>query len=257
MTEAIHDLGKGFWTIRGDLKMGGVLNVGTQAAIVHLSGGGFAMLDSYHLTGAIRDRVMQLTDQGRGVRAVLNLHPFHTLHCASTAQDFPNAKLYGSKRHRSKHPDLAWQPETVESPQVAAMFADDLSFLMPAGIEYISNNESVHAGSLLAWHKASATLHVDDTINLMPVPRVLKRFFPKPRVFLHPTMSKALQPEAGSVRDFRNWVQDLATQCQDLRHLCAAHSGLRNFKSGEFSQELLAAFRRIEDKLNKTEAGKS
>lgn len=256
MTEAIHDLGKGFWTIRGDLKMGGVLNVGTQAALIRLSGGGFAMLDSYPLTGAIRERVMQLTDQGQAVRAVLNLHPFHTLHCASIAQDFPDAKLYGSKRHWAKHPTLAWQAEPVESPQVAAMFADDLSFSMPAGIDYISNNESVHAGSLLSWHKASKTLHVDDTINLIPVPRLLKRFFPKPRVFLHPTMSKALLPETGSVCDLRNWVQDLAAQCQDLRHLCAAHSGLRSFKSGEFSQELLAAFRRIEDKLNKAEASR-
>ncbi|RJE79073.1 hypothetical protein [Paracoccus sp. JM45] len=256
MTEAIHDFGQGFWTIRGDLKMGGVLNVGTQAALIRLSDGGFAMLDSYPLTGAMRDRVIQLTDKGQEVRVVLNLHPYHTLHCATIARDFPNAKLYGSKRHWNKHPDLTWQPEPVESPAVAAMFADDLSFFMPAGIDYISDNESVHAGSLLAWHKASRTLHVDDTINLIPVPRLLKRFFPKPRVFLHPTMSKALLPETGAVRDLRNWVQDMATQCQDLRHLCAAHSGLRSFQPGEFSQELLAAFRRIEDKLNKAQANR-
>jgi len=256
MTEALHDLGQGFWTIRGDLRLGGVLNVGTQAALVRLSDGGFAMLDSYPLQGPMRDRVMQLTDQGQAVRAVLNLHPFHTLHCTSAASDFPNAKLYGSRRHWEKHPDLAWQPEPVESREVAEIFADDLSFSMPAGIDYISQNESVHAGSLLAWHSASRTLHVDDTINLIPVPRLLKRFFPKPRVFLHPTTSKALLPETGAVRDLRNWVQDIAAQCHDLRHLCAAHSGLRSFQPGEFSQELLAAFHRIEDKLNRTEVNR-
>ena len=140
--------------------------------------------------------------------------------------------------------------------EVAEIFADDLSFSMPAGIDYISQNESVHAGSLLAWHSASRTLHVDDTINLIPVPRLLKRFFPKPRVFLHPTTSKALLPETGAVRDLRNWVQELAAQCHDLRHLCAAHSGLRSFQPGEFSQELLAAFHRIEDKLNRTEVNR-
>lgn len=253
MTEAIHDLGHGFFSIRGDLKLGGVVNIGTQAALVRLSGGGFAMLDSYPLQGALRDRVMQLTDQGQAVRAVLNLHPFHTLHCASIARDFPDAKLYGSKRHWEKHPDLSWQPEPVESPQVATMFADDLTFSMPKGIDYISSNSSVHAGSLLAWHPASQTLHVDDTINLIPVPRLLKRFFPKPRVFLHPTMAKALLPDTGSVDQLRDWMQELAAQCQNLRHLCAAHSGLRDFKPGEFSQELLAAFHRIEDKLRKAQ----
>jgi hypothetical protein len=254
MTEAIHDLGQGFWTIRGDLKIGGVLNVGTQAALVRLSDGGFAMLDSYPLQGNIRDRVMQLTDQGQAVRAVLNLHPFHTLYCAKAAADFPNAKLYGSRRHREKHPDLNWQPELVESQEVAAMFSNDLSFSMPAGIDYISSNESVHAGSLLAWHKASRTLHVDDTFNLMPVPRFLRKFFPKPRVFLHPTLAKSLQNTAGSAQEFNSWIQLTAKESHNLRYLCAAHSGLREFKPGEFSQELLAAYRRVEGKLNKAGA---
>lgn len=251
MTESIHDLGQGFWTIRGDLRLGGVLNVGTQAALVRLTDGGFAMLDSYPLQGEMRDRVMALTDQGQAIRAVLNLHPYHTLHCASIARDFPNARLYGSKRHLQKHPDLEWQPQPVESPEVAAMFGADLEFLRPAGIDYISQDESVHAGSLLAWHKASGTLHVDDTINLMPVPRLLRKILPKPRVFLHPTLAKALLPKPGSVDAFQSWIQALADQCHDLRHLCAAHSGLRDFAPGEFSRELLAAFRRVEDKLNR------
>ena len=77
MTESIHDLGQGFWSIRGDLRIGGVLNVGTQASLVRLRTGRFVMLDSYPLSGAIRDTVMDLTDGGRAVEAVLNLHPFH------------------------------------------------------------------------------------------------------------------------------------------------------------------------------------
>lgn len=254
MTEAIHDLGQGFWTIRGDLKLGGVLNVGTQAGLVRLSNGGFAMLDSYPLSGNIRDRVMQLTDQGRAVRAVLNLHPHHTLHCAGIARDFPQAKLFGSRRHWDKHPNLDWQPQPVESPEVAAMFAADLQFSLPQGINYIDGNDRVHAGSLLAWHMASRTLHVDDTINLMPVPRLLKRLFPKPRVFLHPTMAQAMKPEPDALAELRDWIAELAAQCHDLRHLCAAHSGLRRFQPGEFSRELQAAFRRVEGKLAKTKA---
>lgn len=254
MTEAIHDLDHGFWTIRGDLRIGGVLNVGTQAALVRLSTGRFVMLDSYPLTGAVRDRVMALTDQGRAIQAVLNLHPFHTLHCATIARDLPHAALFGAHRHRLRHPDLDWRPEPVESPEVQDMFADDLTFSLPRGIDYVSRNERVHAGSLLAWHPASRTLHVDDTINLMPVPGLLRRLFPEPRVFLHPTLPQALLPRAGAVRDFRDWLHGLAGLTRDLRWLCAAHSGLREFAPGQFSAELLAAFRRVEDKLSRAEA---
>ena len=123
------------------------------------------------------------------------------------------------------------------------MFADDLTFSLPRGIDYVSRNERVHAGSLLAWHPASRALHVDDTINLMPVPRLLRGVFPNPRVFLHPTLPQALLPQAGAVRDFRDWLQGLAGLTRDLRWLCAAHSGLREFEPGQFKGELLAAFR--------------
>lgn len=249
MTERMQDLGNGFWTIRGDLRIGGVLNVGTQAGLVRLSSGRFAMLDSYPLHGAIREQVMALTDGGRAVEAVLNLHPFHTLHCPTVSADFPQARLYGSRRHWQRHPDLDWQPEPVESEAVAAMFAPDLEFTLPAGIDYISTNDRVHAGSLLAWHPASRTLHVDDTINLMPVPRLLRPVFPRPRVFLHPTLSKAMQPEAGARDRFRDWLDGLARRCAQLRWLCAAHSGLREFAPGEFSGELRAAYRRVQGKL--------
>lgn len=249
MSEHIHDLGHGFWTIRGDFRIGGVLNVGTQAALVRLSSGRFVMLDSYPLRGALRAEVMALTDDGRAVDAVLNLHPFHTLHCAATAADFPAAKLYGSRRHWERHPDLPWQPEPVESDTVAQMFAQDLEFTLPTGIDYISDDARVHAGSLLAWHPASQTLHVDDTINLLPVPRLLRPLFPRPRVFLHPSLAEAMLTDAGAHEGFRNWLNALADRCGGLRWLCAAHSGLREFIPGQFSQELRAAYRRVERRL--------
>ena len=56
------------------------------------------------------------------------------------------------------------------------------------------------------------------------------------------------------MRDFRDWLHGLAGLTRDLRWLCAAHSGLREFAPGQFSAELLAAFRRVEDKLSRAEA---
>ncbi|MEC9104009.1 MAG: hypothetical protein VX878_09375 [Pseudomonadota bacterium] len=254
MTGALRELGHGFWSIRGDLRIGGVLNVGTQASLVRLSSGQFVMLDSYPLRGEVRDRVMALTDQGRAVTAILNLHPFHTLHCATMARDFPEASLFGSYRHWKKHPDLDWRSEPVESPEVADMFSRDLVLTLPRGIDYVSGNERVHAGSLLAWHPASRTLHVDDTINLMPVPSLLRRLLPRPRLFLHPSMPQALQPRPGALDEFRSWLNDLAARTADLRWLCAAHSGMREFAPSQFADELRAAFRRIEPTLARAEA---
>ena len=255
MAHAIHDLRHGFWTIRGDFRIAGVLNVGTQAGLVRLGSGRFVLLDSYPLTGSVRDTVMQITDQGRAVEAVLNLHPFHTLHCATTARDFPQARLYGSARHRLRHPDLPWQDATVESPEVQEMFAADLTFSLPRGIDYISTDEHVHAGSLLAWHPASRTLHVDDTICLLRAPDILQGMFPQPKVMLHPTMPKALLRQPGAAATLEAWVNDLADLTGGLRFLCAAHSGHARYdRDGEFAALLLAAFRKMKPRLQKAEA---
>jgi len=253
MVHTIHDLGQGFWTIRGDFRIAGVLNVGTQAGLVQLRSGRFVMLDSYPLSGAVREAVMKLTDQGRAVQAVLNLHPFHTLHCATTAKDFPTAKLYGSQRHQRLHPDLAWQPDLVESQKVQDMFADDLTLSLPRGIDYISGNESVHAGSLLAWHPNSRTLHVDDTICLLTAPNALKLIIQDTKIFLHPTMPKALLPQAEAVIMLEEWINQLSQMTANLRWLCAAHSGHIEYKiPNDFSNQLLTAFQRIKPKLTKT-----
>ena len=133
MSEQLIDLGDGFWNIRGDLRMAGVLNIGTQCSLVRLRSGGFVFLDSCAFGDRIARQVMALTDNGRAVRAILNLHPFHTLHCAAIARDFPDAALFGAHRHRLRHPDLNWRPEPVESPEVQDMFADDLVFSLPRG----------------------------------------------------------------------------------------------------------------------------
>lgn len=49
MTDKIHDLGAGFWNIRGTFRIGGVLNIGTQCSLIKLDSGRFIFLDSYKL----------------------------------------------------------------------------------------------------------------------------------------------------------------------------------------------------------------
>ena len=241
MADALIDLGHGFWNIRGTLKLGGIVNVGTQTSLVRLTSGRFLFLDSYELSGEVRDQVMALTDQGRAVEAVLNLHPFHTLHCEAMARDFPEALFYGSDRHARLRPSVLWEETRVESPELAQRYGGDLQFSLPDGIDYICQNEKVHAGSLLAFHPASGSLHVDDTLNVPPVPGLVRRILPVPRLFLHPTLKSALQDHKGAAQEFLGWLDRIAQDWSATRTLCAAHSGISRFGPGEFGAALTRA----------------
>lgn len=253
MTDRLIDLGNGFWNIRGTLRIGGLVNVGTHCSLVRLSSGRFLFLDSYGFGADIAGQVMALTDEGRAVQAILNLHPFHTLHCKTMHDMFPQALLFGSDRHRRKWPDLPWQADAVESPQVAARFAD-LRFSLPDGIDYICQNERVHAGSLLAWHLSSGSLHVDDTLNILPIPGLLRRLMRLPRVSFHPTIGQALQDRRGAAQDFRDWALRIAEELRDTRTICAAHSATLAIKPGSFPDHIRKALARAEPALKRAEA---
>ena len=126
MSDRLIDLGNGFWTVRGSLRIGGVFDVGTQCSLVRLANGNFVFLDSYTLTDAIRAEVDALTDGGARVEAIINVHPFHTLHCEWMHRAFPQAKLYGTARHLEHLPDLPWESLRCEDDGLAQRYADDL-----------------------------------------------------------------------------------------------------------------------------------
>ncbi len=253
MAEQIIELTDDFWNIRGDLRMAGILNVGTQCSLVRLGEGRFVFLDSYTLTGDIRERVMALTDQGRAVEAVLNVHPFHTLHCAQMAKDFPSATFYGSSRHAVEVPEVSWAPDKVEADAVRARYPE-LAFSLPDGIDYISDIDGVHAGSLLVFHPPSGALHVDDTFNVLPVPEIMHKVLPIPRIAFHPKLEDALDsaPDAGA--RFCDWAERIAADWSATRTLCAAHSALSRFEDGAFSTALRATISKARPKLAKARA---
>ena len=247
MTDKIHDLGAGFWNIRGTFRIGGVLNIGTQCSLIKLDSGRFVFLDSYELTGDVRNEVMALTNNGQDVEAVLNVHPFHTIHCAQMAKDFPQATFYGSRRHHKKIPEVQWADDLVESEAVAKRYPE-LKFSMSEGIHYISPNEMIHAGSLLAFHPASKSLHVDDTF-MSPPTKLLEAVLPE--LLLHPTTKKALKDEPDAGKQYCDWATNLAHEWREVRNFCAAHSYLVKFKEGEFEKALLKAIDKARPKLEK------
>ena len=245
MSDKIIDLGAGFWNIRGTFRLGGVLNIGTQCSLVKLTSGKFVFLDSYTLTDDVRAQVMALTNNGQDVEAVLNLHPFHTVHCAQMAKDFPQALFYGSSRHQKKVPEVEWADDLVESEAVAERYPE-LKFSMSQGIHYIAPNDMIHAGSLLAFHPASKSLHVDDTF-MSPPTKLLEAVLPE--LLLHPTTKKALKNEPNAGKQYCDWAANLAHEWREVRNFCAAHSYLVKFKEGEFEKALLKAIDKARPKL--------
>ena len=216
MSDHIHQIADDFWNVRGSFRIFGVVDIGTQTSLVRKADGRFLLLDSYPLRGDVLAEVESLTDGGSTIDAVLNLHPFHTVHVESTHERFPHADLYGTARHASRAPDLPWQSTRTEDPALGELFPD-LEFSVPAGVHLIPDNEHHHFASVLAFHPSSRVLHVDDTLMHTKIPFMSG-------VRFHPTLKNVLKQEAGAVRAFREWARQLIERCGSVDHLCAAHT---------------------------------
>lgn len=251
MSEQILRISDDFWNIRGDFKIGGFLNIGTHASLVRRSNGKFVLLDAYTLQGTIKEYVDSLSNNGADIEAIINLHPFHTVHVQKVHEQYPNAKLYGTRRHQDKFPDLPWQSELTESSEFAALFAEDFEFSVPAGVDFISSNENLHFSSVLAYHNASKTIHSDDTLMYLKYPGVVG-VIKKPEVTFHMTLSKTLEKRAGAVKDFRDWASELAENWGDAENLCAAHSATllgRDNRSVSIANRILSALQKVDKTL--------
>ena len=213
-----------FWNIRGSYKIGGIIDVGTQASLVRRANGRFVFLDSYTLTSRVSREFDELTGGGENVEAILNLHPFHTVHVRKMHELFPRARLYGTARHLQRFPDLPWEEVRMEDTAVHEEFADDFDFSVPRGVDFISADEKVHFSSVLAFHLASRTIHSDDTLMYIRMPALLRLFGLSNAVSFHPTLAKALERRPGAASDFRSWAEQLIEGWRDAENLCAAHT---------------------------------
>jgi hypothetical protein len=250
MTDKILKISDDFWNIRGEFKVFGVLNIGTHASLVKRGNGKFVMLDAYTLQDDIKQQIDSLTNNGVNIEAIINLHPFHPVHVEKIHRDYPNAKLYGTPRHIDKFPDLPWQTELTNSNEFANLFSDDFEFSVPRGVDFISKNEHLHFSSVLAYHKLSKTIHVDDTLMYLELPGLLN-VLKSPEVSFHMTLSKTLERRKGAADDFRLWAADLAEQWSCAEVLCAAHSSTLFIKnqSPSIAAMIMTALERVERTL--------
>lgn len=224
MSAEIIQIADTFWNIRGSFRIGGLLDVGTHISLVRLESGNYVFLDSYTLDDEVLDTVGELTRGGKDIEAVINLHPFHTVHVARMQEHFPNARHYGTARHESRFPELDWQDTRSEDPELHELYARDFDFSVPAGVDFISDDEHVHFSSVMVRHRASKTIHVDDTVNYVRLPSLMRMVGVGDSVSFHPTLSKALERREGAAGEFRSWAENMIESWRDTENLCAAHT---------------------------------
>jgi hypothetical protein len=247
----IIEVGEGFWNIRGSFRLAGVLDIGTQASLVRRRSGGYVLLDACGFDAETRRFIDAETRGGEAIEAVLHLHPFHTVSAPLLHEMLPRARLYGTARHRRLQPDLPWQPEETEDAALHALFADDFDFLVPRAVDFIPSDERLHFSSVLALHRASKTLHVDDTLTYVRFPWPL-RFVKEDSLGFHPSLSSVLERRPGAANDFRAWAAELVERSRGVENLCAAHTTalLARHRGASIAERIERAVRSIEGKLS-------
>ena len=122
---------------------------------------------------------------------------------------------------------------------------------MPRGVELVPKNDKLHFSSVLALHRASRTLHVDDTLIYMRLPWPL-RLFTSDVTRLHPTLDAVLERRPDAAEDFRAWARELVEHARGVKNLCAAHSAVllgRNNEGESIAARIEAAVRKAEATL--------
>lgn len=252
MQEEIIGVSGDFWNIRGSFKIGGVVDIKTHASLVRLANGNFVFLDSYSLGEETRKEIAKIVGRRGKIEAILNVHPFHTVHVTRMHELYPQARLYGTARHLERFPELPWEAECTEEPELHALYADDFEFSVPAGVDFVSANDNIHFSSVLVMHPVSHTIHVDDTFMYIQLPLLLRLVGRKDSLGFHPTLAGALEKRAGAVADFRAWAETLTDDWGDAENLCAAHTApllARDNTGASIHERLGKALRKCEPVL--------
>ena len=70
------------------------------------------------------------------------------------------------------------------------------------------------------------------------------------RLSFHPTLKKALIPEAGAADLFREWAIALGVEWADTTRIAAAHNAVLELDEGEFPDLIGAALGRVKPVLD-------
>lgn len=218
-------------------------------SLVRRPDGSFVLLDAYEMDEADREELMALTYGGSLVKAVLNVHPFHTVHCRFLQELLPQARLIGTRRHHQMMPDLQWDPAAIEDQSTQQEFSDIFDFSVPAGVEFVPDDDSIHVSSVLVRHRESRIVHVDDTLMFLDLPSLVQKLVPGPRLRFHPKLANALEKRSGAADDYIAWAKQLARDWSDTEMVCVAHNGIFRLSGETFSEAIDEALEQADDTL--------
>lgn len=256
MASDLIEVGDGFWNLRGSFKIAGLVDIGTHLSLIRRGNGKFIFLDSYTLSEAQAEAIEAITGGSKNVEAILNLHPFHTVHVKAMHERFPKARLHGTERHQERAGELPWHDLRTDHRKLHSRYAEELDFAIPEGVDFISANQNVHFSSVLALHKPSATIHSDDTLMYLKLPLPLRMLGQRDRLSWHPTLGMALQKRAGAAAEFRNWAKALIDHWGEAQNLCAAHTSVLLAKDNggkPVAERMAQALDRVESTLRSHE----
>jgi len=227
------------YNIRAPFPVFKIFDFGSQSTLCRLSDGNYILADTVIYQPDVKARIDEITENGTKLFAIINLHPFHTKAIPDVKQMYPNAKLYGVERHVTLYPNLQWEKERVESTEFRELpwVKQDFELSVPRGLYLeVPGSNTVHASSVLMFHKPSRTLLVDDTFGyLSQVPWLAKLFgYRNDHFYIHPTVTQALLPSATSGAEFMAWAEQIANEWP-IENVCAAHNGvlLKNQNQGK------------------------
>jgi hypothetical protein len=192
-------------------------------SFIRLKSGKILVIDTVDISDpSIKHEVDQLTNKGDLIEAVVATHPFHTIYFTPFFHCYPNAKYYGTPRHIRNNKVISWAGDISESVVRQLWQQDGVHMVIPAGSEFVNiADESNHFISVIVFHEASRTVHVDDTIQYFGDSCVLRCCCLANSMHFW-DLDKGLDKTADAPRLFRDDIEKMLSDW-DFDNICAAH----------------------------------
>ncbi|KAJ3192790.1 hypothetical protein HK101_005964 [Irineochytrium annulatum] len=219
----------GFFNLRTSFtRLMGMLDIGTHMSFLKLNSGKFLVIDTVELNDQSKAEVDRITDNGKLIEAVVATHPYHTLYFPAFYKLYPDAKYYGTPRHLKVQPEIPWAGDVNEE-SVRKLWEPEIEMRIPEGSEFVYPlpETSNHFNNVFVFHKASRTVHVDDTILISNSPGFLLRLigFKEGSMMFHPSMSgPGLYPNEDAPKQFICWLEKMMNDW-DFDSMASAHNG--------------------------------
>lgn len=156
--------GPNFWNIRSSFTaLGGLIDIGTHMSLIRLPSGKFLIIDTCDFNDTDKQRIDELTENGKLIEAVLATHPFHTLYFPKFYQLYPNPPYYGCPRHL-KNIKIPWAGDITLDENLNRWTSQGIQMRIPDGGDIRTPIESNHFSGIFVFHEESKSIHNDDTI---------------------------------------------------------------------------------------------